>query len=569
MRRLLSVMVLASLPTSICLCQSIETKSDDYGVAVESSLSDDSSLKRAILLEDLHGLEIRATKIEKALALAIAKAEIAQAAWVLDEEWAKKLLRDAFELTLPEEEERAKLRNRPLGTPPTIPTENERARSIVRSRILTIASHDKDFTGELVLLAAKQLGRYEEHQRYSSLAAKAIESGETEAAGNYILQSIEADPTQGNAADAILEIAVKDRATADNLIIKYIERLRMIQLSMRNQSAIRTYFILTNIVFTNHHYNPKYQRIPPAGPSVIKAYISYVLESLNKLEQSEPGSARSFRNLLLSTWLPLNQYAPELITTFFELERISRVAGETSSLPQADGEDTRNVRYEERVKKALESRQPDDLTIHFAISREDFNIARKMIDLLPDGEQKTRLTELVNMQEAISLAIRKDITGAERLAERLNEAVSILQVYPVIIEKCTSKKDQSCVTTLTYTAMNQLKRATDEWAIPLSLCRLSKSIAPVNETLALEVLEEAVLAANRSKEDTGLGQTGLDVDVFRVMASKNEARTLQVATTLKDPLKQIVALAAIYQWKATELIKNAKAVSQNKKANID
>jgi hypothetical protein len=56
------------------------------------------------------------------------------------------------------------------------------------------------------------------------------------------------------------------------------------------------------------------------------------------------------------------------------------------------------------MKEALDSDKPDESTINLAINRGDFDKARKIIDLLPDGAQKSELGELVNLREAISLA---------------------------------------------------------------------------------------------------------------------------------------------------------------------
>jgi len=146
----------------------------------------------------------------------------------------------------------------------------------------------------------------------------------------------------------------------------------------------------------------------------MRAYVSYMIESLGALEQHEPGSARRFRAFLLSAWIPLNQYAPELSQAFIQLERLTRTADEDASLPtvgdqkKSDGGGT----YEQRVKRALESDQPDDLIINIAIGRGDFDTARKMIDKLPDDPHKSQLVENVNATESIALAEKGDIDQA-------------------------------------------------------------------------------------------------------------------------------------------------------------
>jgi DNA-directed RNA polymerase specialized sigma24 family protein len=154
----------------------------------------------------------------------------------------------------------------------------------------------------------------------------------------------------------------------------------------------------------------------------------------------------------------------------------------------------------------------------------------------------------------------------------------MLQVYPVIINKCAARKDQSCVIGSFYQAIKQLKQGDATPSAPpqgvpalvaptnretdpvlLSLSKLAKAVAPINDALALEALDETVAAANSSDVDTGQGRTGFDTDIFRLLAPKNEARVREAATTLKDQLRQIVALAVINQWKAKELTEKVKA----------
>lgn len=536
--------------------------------------ADEVSIKKLELLSDLQALNAKVVRLEGPLARALAKAEIADAAWTLDPDWAKKLLREAYELTFPTEEERSRLRNVAIGDMPVPPSATDRARNEVRNRIFSVAGRDRAFANQLAQLGADELGRVEQQSRYTRLASNAISSGDNETASRYILQAIEADPTQLLGASVIQDVALRNRAEADRLIIQYIKLLRAAPLSMANQSAFRAYYILSGLVFPSRSTHPLSGQIKPAGPYVIREYASFLIESIGRLEQNEPGSAKRLRGFLLSAWLPIKQYAPELIGRFMELERLSRRPGQDASLPRTSPEEITRANYESRIREALNSDQPDELAINFAIGREDFSVARKLIGKLQDGAQKTQLIETLNASEAVSLATKGDLAAAERLAEQLGRATSILQVYPVIINKCVARRDQSCVTASVYQAMKQLKRANTEPIAPpagipasvvpgsrefdpvsLSLSRLAKAVAPVNDTLALEVLEEMVRAANRSNVDTAQGRIGFDVDVFKKLAPTDEARVRQDAAALDDPLRQIVALAAIYQWKAEELAK--------------
>jgi DNA-directed RNA polymerase specialized sigma24 family protein len=95
---------------------------------------------------------------------------------------------------------------------------------------------------------------------------------------------------------------------------------------------------------------------------------------------------------------------------------------------------------------------------------------------------------------------------------------------------------------------------------------LSKAIVEVDETLALAVLDETVIAANKSSVDSSEGRVGFDLDVLKRLAPKNEERVHQAAEDLTDRFRQIVALAAINQWKASELEKKSRVELSKRKA---
>ncbi len=67
-----------------------------------------------------------------------------------------------------------------------------------------------------------------------------------------------------------------------------------------------------------------------------------------------------------------------------------------------------------------------------------------------------------------------------------------------------------------------------------------------------------MIAANHSELDTGQGRTGFETSLFKKLAEKDEARVNLAAMQMKDPLRQIVALVAIDQWKSDKLTADAK-----------
>jgi hypothetical protein len=570
MRRAVQSFVFTLTLAAICHGQTSEPKTGGVDIAA----------RETELLADLKALAAEAQKLEKPLARAAADAEIADAAWSLDREWSRTLLLEAFRRTLPAERERAAA-PRPVGAAPRLRSSAERARDEIRARIFQIAGRDKSFAEQFRRDGVGPLDPQEENMIYSELAHRALAGGDRAAAIEYSLKTFDIDPTQGSATGVINDLALQDRAAADRLILKYIESLRPLPLSVKNGSLWRVSFTLNQLVFPNAIFFGPVRNIPPPGAEVPRAYVGYVLEAIARLAQTEPDGLRAARTFLLSAWLPLRQHAPELMPAFVELERITRTPGLSADLPTQSYEERDKELYERRDKDALKSERPDARSINSLINRGEFDTARKLIDKLPDGGEKEQLTEKLNASEAVSRTAKGDVAGATRLAERLTGAVSINRVYPAIIGKCAATKDQPCVTSLVYSAVKQLKAsrrtppappagtppsaspAEEEFDPVLAgLGQLAKSVAPLDAALAAEVLDEMVQAANRSRVDTEQGRLGFEAGVFRALARRDEFRARQSAEGLKDRLRRVTALAEIYQWRATELREQPVPISK-------
>jgi len=537
---------------------------------------DEYGTHKLSLVSDLQNLFARTKRLDEPIAKALAEAEIADAAWAHDREWAETLLREAYQLTLPQDDERAKIKRLPLGAQHQATDSLENARLAVRRRTLQVASRDGKFSVELVRSGVAQLGAFEGHVEYASLARQALTENDEESASNYILQAIESDPTQMGALSAIQQLAARDRAAADAIILQYMQMLSATPLAFNNGSVERVRMALAMLIYPTSRNTGV--PIQPPGPVVMKAYVIYVLNSIVQLEQQYPGSLSTSRILLLHTYPLLRQYAPELSQQFLDLEQRSRKPGENFSLPTTKSLDEEyRAKYEKQVESELESDQPDALVIQKMISRGDFSKARKMIDKLSDGPRKTELLEILNTQQAISLANKGDIPGAQKLAESLVKAGSILRVFPVIAGKCAAKNDDECARDTVNQAVKRLKKAdltpfAPPPGVPASIMGTSKDFDPVlnslgslasavislKDELALDVLDELVIAANHSELDTGLGRTGFETSLFKKLAEQNEARVNLAAMQLKDPLRQIIALAAIDQWKSDKLAAEAK-----------
>jgi hypothetical protein len=537
---------------------------------VRTTREDDLVQQSVLLLLDLQTLDTQAIRFDDPLLKALAKAEIADGAWNLDRDWSKKLLREAYELTLPDADQQQK-EQRAAGAAPIPPSGADRSRWKVRNRVLGIARRERDFVNELVNLERNETGAYGAHHASAVLADQALEEGDIKASADYILDAVKADPTQIAGPFVINELALKDRAAADHLILSYLEELRMFPLSSTNQSDFRTFYILGSLI-KPYVISDSHLKVPQPGPEVMRAYISYMLDTLGALEQREPGSLQRWSKLLLSLWIPLQQYAPEMLNRFLSLVSISGGAGGDSSLPTAASMNEKRRNYEKKIKDAEDSDQPSDGALLSAINKGEYARVRKMLDKLPDGPRKDQLTDQTNAEESISTAAKGDIFGAESLAGRLKRATSILKVYPVLVGKCVTQKDHPCATRLVSQALKQVKTSNTAppWlpgGIPASavmpsqffdpilssIAKLSVAILPLDEELAFSVASELVAVANSIAAGKDQSSLGFDLSTFRKLASRNEDRAQEVAYIFKNPVQRVLALAAVDQWRAEEL----------------
>ena len=518
-------------------------------------VENERELQRAVLLSEVKILALEIPKLDSSLARAMAGAEVADAAWTLDRKWAKSLLKDAYQLTYLTEEEQRLIGDEPPGTPPRPPNDLTRARSDVRKRVMSIARRDAAFANQLLNDTSSRLTKDDRQMTYGQMTVMAMDAGDNQAAARLIEQNMAIDPSQFMLAELVNDLAKKDRAAADKLILQFIERLSQVQLAGGKIAIARADVVLHWLVFPNSFF-PDYEDMPPnPGAEVMKTYVRYVLDSLTGLEQSDPGGLPAQRMKLLSTWLPLNQYAPELKERFMQLEAASRTPGKDASLPTKSSEELDKELMRKREAEALNSATPNEYIIGTIIGRGDFELARKAIDKLPDGERKAQLMERVNVKEAISLARKRDLLAAQNVATRLTTANSIRQVYPVIIQAYANNKDQAAASAAANEAVKQLERVNKKSseAVLVTLGELAAAVLTVDTLLAAEIVDDIVAKANRTPMDTTQGRTSIDGKLFSTLASKDDVRARSAAQSFKDRLQRIVALAAVYQWKAKEL----------------
>ena len=140
------------------------------------------TLQKAVLLADVRTLALEIPKLDGPLARGLASAEIADAAWMLDRNWSKSLLREACQLTYLTEEEQRQIGPEPPGTPPRPPTAISRARTDVRKRILSVARRDTVFADQLLHDSSARLTKDDRQMMYGQLTRMALEEGDNQAA---------------------------------------------------------------------------------------------------------------------------------------------------------------------------------------------------------------------------------------------------------------------------------------------------------------------------------------------------------------------------------------------------
>jgi hypothetical protein len=515
------------------------------------------------LFSELQSLAAQATNLASPLARARANAEIADALWGLDEERAKEILTEAYKWIFAEKS--ASGLNEILTRKGSIYT--DQARRDIRNRILQVAARDSVFARNLMKLKAENSDKTQDHFDSAMLAKQAFDAGDYDAGKKYIIDALQADPTQTMAGLIIQELAKKDRVGADRLIVEYIGMLRKVPTSISEDWA-RVYFVLLQLVFPALTAD---QTLPAPGPAVMREYALYVVESLGSLERRAPGSLRKIRSLFLTAWSPVQLYAPELIPTFLSLESLSRRPGDTGLIPTMEEiVNSDKTTREKRLTHSLEDGFPDIPIIEAAARRGEFDKARRAISRMEDSEAKNQLIDLIDTREAVALASKGDMPNAERLALRLHDSSRILEAYASLIARWNKNTPQKIL--LGYRALDQLRRASNvpppaNASLPesfvlsgqeidprlWSLSKLFLIVASLDDDLAQAVLQETIAAANRTEVDSSQGRLGFDPNLFKEAVSENQLRANQAAATLTDPLRRIVAVAVISKWKVNKL----------------
>lgn len=553
------------------------TTNEDRAAVAAQALAQE----RATLLAELRTLEAEAKELLQPLDVAAAKTEVAAAAWPLERGWAKRLLRDALELTFPAEYDRPKTRKHAVGAPLKPPTPEDIARSMVRARILKVAARDPDFARELAVATARELGVVAEVSQYAQLASAAVRDDRLDEAGDLLLHAMETEPTLIEIGSVINEVAVRDRAAADRLMLRYVEQLGALPLAAfteRNHVGLRVAFSFMWMLVPDAAPEPfRAGPFPPPSREVIRAYVDFVVGTMTRIEQAH-GDLTQMHFMLVTLWPLIARHAPEMTAQFNALERASRTAGAPAPALStfAGMKASDDKRYEERLKIARQTKDALDLEVaaSAAMNRKEFDEARKLIEMVKDEQKRSQLAEQVNVRESLYLTDKGELAGAERLARQLNGTTPILRAFPPLVRRFIKNKDAGAASMLAEEAVRRLKASAektggDDSFVPallasvadsirvfkgsralLAMSELALAVEPVGGPTALDILDALVETANKARITSENGNPNFNADVFLKLAARDEERARAAAARLEDRLQRIVALAAVWRGKA-------------------
>ncbi|HEX8338247.1 MAG TPA: hypothetical protein VF621_16130 [Pyrinomonadaceae bacterium] len=588
-RTLLSLSLLLSLSPLCAARQTPTPKQTPAEEAAPEQQADDAAAtaRREALLADLRALEADAKELLKPLDAASARAEIAYAAWPLEREWAKSLLREALALTFPEEVDRAKVRERPIGAELQFGPAENGARGRIRRRVFQIAARDRAFSRELSDTAGRELGRVEETSTLTGMAVTAADEGRLEEAAELILRAAESEPTLLNVGQAVNHVAARDRAAADRLILAYVERLRRLPLNVfteRNHTALRMSLTVAIMLrpkdlqfFSNTPTVP-----PPPAREVVRAYVAFIVDTMTRIEQQR-GDLRGMHGFIPTVWPSMMQHAPEYAAQLGALERASRRPGRPApplrTFAEIEVEYDQSKKYEERLKTARKTKDPLQLEMaaDAAMKQKDFEEARKLIALMDDGETKTHLVEQANVRESLHLLGAGDLAGAERLARQLNNVASVIRVFPPLVGRLARDGDAGRASLLADEAGRRLRASAErgngnDTFVPSLLApvagsvrlykqsralegmsELSLAVEPVAPQSALDLLDTLAETAAKARVTSELGNPNFNPEAFARLAARDPGRVRSTAARLEDSLQRIAALAAVYRGEAESL----------------
>jgi hypothetical protein len=277
------------------------------------------------------------------------------------------------------------------------------------------------------------------------------------------------------------------------------------------------------------------------------------------------------------------QHAPEYAAQLAVLERASRRPNQKppTLYSFAEMKAAYGARQEERVKLARQTRDPLGLEMaaSMAMTRKDFEEARKLVALLKDGEHKSQLSEQVNARESQHLLDAGDLAGAERLARQLNAVSSVALVYPKLVGRLAKEADAGRAALLADEAARRLRAAAersngDDTFTPTLLAPVAGSfrifkqtraleglgdlalaLAPASPQAALDLLDALVETARKARVTSEQGNPNFNPEVFARLSDADAARARSAAARLEDRLQRLSALAAVCRGEAERLEK--------------
>lgn len=515
-------------------------------------------LERQILISDFNGLDTKTISLGGNAAQALAKIEIADGLWALDPEKSKRLLRQSLLLVVPPKDEK-QARGKEISKGLFAPSEAELIGKRLRNRIFRLAARDRKFLDELSDLLV-EMGVAEKAQTSLDLANEAIKEGDLDTAKDLLNSASNSGSFDMGIGQVIYALARTDRAAADAIILQTIARIRVARLSPQAFNSV-----ITGLDMAVYGEVPVFLGqpvIPPADISVIKAYLSFQIDKIWEIGGRSTGGVREMRGRVGALWPRISRFAPELTQRFQMLEVQSRLDPNDNNLPERGTPESQQEHDESIYKKAENSRKPEDIenAITTALWRNDFKKAKEFANLHQDDKRQRISFNRIYSAEARYLIEKDELDDAEKIANKIDEPRLVLTVFSKLIRAIAEKKQSARARDLTSDVFKKISLFDENISVGYPLSQFTRTAASIDSMLAFDFLGMTIKWLNKKKLPPNIGEVDFEPSLFIDFARIDDSRAQQAAEMLTDNLRQIVALARIYKFRAEINVEKAKVL---------
>lgn len=505
------------------------------------------------IISNYNSLDSATIKLDGNIARAVAKIEIADGLWLLDQPKAERLLIEALQLIRPELGEQ-KTKGTAIAGGLYAPSKIDMSRDSIRRSVFRIAYRDPDFRQRLLKIAAELSGNEDDAKNNMDMAMAALNDGNVPLARQFITNA-GTGGFNSNLGYTLYTLALQDREAADSILLSLFAELRSQTFTPRTISSMMSTFEWP--VFGNYFFAPPGQPDIPASPTVIRAYLILMLDKIEETGRMQPGNFQEMRGTLVSLWRRIVIHAPELTERFMMLEALTRTDPNNSNLPELPSPERQQKLDDSLIERAEKNRNPLDVegAIKILIKRKDFGEAHRFARFLQDDRRRIRAADSIHSAEADHNIEQKEFELAESFIPKIADFRIALAVSDRILNHYIKDTENEKARDLTQRVYRRLKSFEDDTAIAIALGRFALTVSKYDHDTAFEILFESVNILNRTKSDKDQSILDIHPGFFRQMAEIDLDRTKELAAGLHDELRRIAAFATIYKYQAQKLLK--------------